>query len=165
MRVQYKVKQSPCNCVFRSVFRVCLARFRECAVSESYAATVSWDYFAAGGRRVMARKKEEYMADFYLIAKRTLGPLELRVLRFYHLLGADWKLCSRRLGMDRGSFFHVVYRLEEKLGKAYAETEPYPLYPISEYFGGTAKPERTTAYVADPVAEREALRVPMLMTA
>src|SRR5947207_2025801 len=49
MRVQYKIKQSPCGCVFRSVFRACLRRFRECAISESYASTVTWDYYAAGG--------------------------------------------------------------------------------------------------------------------
>lgn len=165
MRVQYKIKQSPCSCVFRSVFRVCLRRFRECAISESYTATVSWDYYAAGGRRVMGRKKEEYMADFCLIAQRTLGEFEYRVLRFYFLLGADWKLASRRLGLDRGSFFHVVYRIEEKLGRALAETEPYALFPLNDYFGGAIRPVQTTSFVADPVTEREALRVPMLLIA
>src|SRR5262249_25088732 len=104
MRVQYKFKMSPCSCVFRSVFRTCLRRFRECAVSESYASTVTWDYFPAGGRRVMSRKKEEFMADFSLIAQRTLNEFEQKVLRFYFLLGADWKLCTRRLKVDRGNF-------------------------------------------------------------
>jgi hypothetical protein len=165
MRVQYKIKQSPCSCVFRSVFRVCLRRFRECALSESYASTVSWDYYAAGGRRVVSRKKEEFMADFCLIAKRTLTDLESRVFRYYFLLGADWKLCVRQMKIDRGLFFHTVYRVEEKLGRAFVETEPYALYPLDEYFGPPIRRGPSTAYISDPVAEREALRVPMLMTA
>jgi hypothetical protein len=134
-------------------------------LAESYSATVSWDYFAAGGRRVVSRKKEEYMADFCLIARRTLGELEHRVLRYYFLMGADWKLCSRRMGLDRGSFFHVVYRIEEKLGRAYVETEPYGLFPLDDYFGVATRPARATAFVADPASEREALRVPMLLSA
>jgi hypothetical protein len=165
MRVQYKLKQSPCSCVFRSVFRACLKRFRECAIVESYTATVSWDYYPAGGKRVLARKNEEYMADFCLIARRTLSDLEYRIFRYYFLLGADWKLVMRRMNMDRGSFFHLVYRLEEKLGRAFAETEPYALFPLDEYFGSCTRTGRTTAYIADPVAEREALRVPMLLSA
>src|SRR5262249_7475920 len=90
MRVLYKVKQPPCTCVLRSVFRACLRRFRECAISGSYSATVSWEYFGTGGGRVMSRKKEEYMADFCIIAQRALSELEYRVLRYYFLLGGDW---------------------------------------------------------------------------
>ena len=165
MRVQYKVKQSPCNCVFRSVFRVCLRRFRECAIAESYTATVSWDYYSTGGRRIMSRKKEEYMADFCLIAQRTLSELENKVLRFYFLLGADWKMCARHLRMDRGNFFHLVYRVEEKLGRAYAETQPYALFPLDDYFGPGLRRAPTAAFIADPAREREALRVPMLLSA
>jgi hypothetical protein len=165
MRVQYKVKQSPCGCVFRSVFRICLRRFRECSVTASYTSTVTWDYFAAGGRRVMSRKREEFMADFCLIANRVLNEAENRVLRYYFLLGADWKLCTRRLNIDRGTFFHIVYRVEEKLGRAFAEVEPYPLYPLEDYFGRIVRRGQAKAYISDPVAEREALRVPMLLSA
>ena len=166
MRVQYRVKQSPCGCVLRSVFRTCLRRFRECAVSESLAGTVSWDYFPRGGRRVISRKKEEFMADFYLISRRELNEFESRVLRFYFLLGADWRLCTRRLGVDRGTFFHTVYRIEEKLGRAFAETEPYALFPLSDYFGSYVRHNRaTTAFLPDPSGAKAALRVPMLLSA
>jgi len=165
MRVQYKVKQSPCGCVFRSVFRACLRRFRECAVTESYTSTVTWDYFAAGGRRVLSRKKEEFMADFCLIAQRTLGEFEYRVLRYYFLLGADWGLCARRMKVDRGTFFHMIYRIEEKLGRASVETEPYALFPLDDYFGGATRRAGGTSYIADPAAEREILRIPMLLSA
>jgi len=165
MRVQYKTKQSPCGCVFRSVFRACLRRFRECALSESYASTVTWDYYASGGRRVMSRKKEEFMADFCLIARRILSEFDHRVFRYYFLLGADWRLCSRQLKTDRGTLFHAVYRIEEKLGRAFAETEPYALFPLDDYFGGPIRHLQTRALICDPIAEREALRVPMLLSA
>jgi hypothetical protein len=38
--------------------------------------------------------------------------------------------------MDRGTFFHMIYRIQRKLGRAFRETEPYPLFPMSEYFAG-----------------------------
>ena len=38
--------------------------------------------------------------------------------------------------MDRGTFFHSVYRIEHKLGRVFAELEPYALFPLDEYFGG-----------------------------
>jgi hypothetical protein len=38
--------------------------------------------------------------------------------------------------MDRGSFFHVAYRIQRKLGRAFKEMQPYPLFPLNDYFGG-----------------------------
>ena len=76
------------------------------------------------------------MADFCLVSRRVLDEAEYQVFRFYFLLGGDWRICCTRLRMDRGNFFHAVYRIQQKLGKAFAELEPYPLYPVSEYFGG-----------------------------
>lgn len=74
------------------------------------------------------------MADFCLVSRRELDDFEYRIFRFHHLLGADWRLCCRQLKMERGDFFHAVYRIERKLGKVFAELEPYPLYPLPEYF-------------------------------
>lgn len=84
-------------------------------------------------------KDEEYMADFYLISRRHLTEEEFKIFKFYYLLGADWDLCCRRLKMDRGNFFHAIYRIQEKLGKVFRELKPYPLFPLDEYFGGTKK--------------------------
>lgn len=36
--------------------------------------------------------------------------------------------------MDRGLFFHSIYRIQQKLGKVFRELEPYALYPLDEYF-------------------------------
>ncbi len=41
--------------------------------------------------------------------------------------------------MDRGNFFHAVYRIEQKLGRVFRELEPYSLFPVNEYFHGPSK--------------------------
>jgi hypothetical protein len=73
------------------------------------------------------------------VSKRTLSELEYRIFKFHFLLGADWKLCCRRLRMDRGNFFHAVYRIEQKLGRVFRELEPYSLFPVDDYFHGPSK--------------------------
>ena len=142
-------KEVPCHCVFRGVFRACLNRFRQCVITAGQASTVSLERCEGrGGHRVYSRKREEFMADFSLIAKRTLGEFEYRIFRYHFLLGADWRLCTRQMRLDRGSFFHTVYRIEQRLGRAFAETRPYSLYPLDEYFGGTIQEDHTTQDVA-----------------
>jgi hypothetical protein len=79
------------------------------------------------------------VADFCLVSRRTLDEQQYRLFKFHFLLGADWKLCCRRLNFDRGEFFHEVYRIQQKLGRAFRELEPYALYPLDDYFGGTSK--------------------------
>ncbi|MDQ6678057.1 MAG: hypothetical protein M3Z09_12250 [Acidobacteriota bacterium] len=89
------------------------------------------------GKRIWARKDEDYIADFCLVSKRSLTEFEYRIFRFHFLLGADWRLCCRKLNMERGNFFHAVYRIQQTLGKIYRELEPFALFPLDEYFGGT----------------------------
>jgi hypothetical protein len=103
------------------------------------------------------RKDEEFMADFSLMAKRHLDETEYRIFRFHFILGADWRLCCRRLEMDRGSFFHAVYRIQQTLGRVFRETEPYGLFPVDEYFNGKARGDvdRKTATVI-PFPQRPA---------
>lgn len=130
----------PCNCVFRSVFRACYNRFRACAYQEKHMSRVRLEQVnGSDHRQSWGMKNEEYMADFVLIARKTLDEFEYWLFKYHYLLGADWKLCCRQLKMDRGAFFHSVYRLQQKLGRAYREVEPYPLYPLDEYFGGTVR--------------------------
>jgi hypothetical protein len=77
------------------------------------------------------------MADFVLVSRRTLDECEYSIFKFHFLLAADWRLCCRRLNMDRGIFFHSVYRIEEKLGRVFRELQPYGLFPLDQYFGDT----------------------------
>lgn len=134
---------SPCNCVLRSIFRACYGRFRHCAEKEKYLSRVCLERLPGGQRRfVWGRKDEEYIADFVLVSRRTLSEPEYRVFKFHFLLGADWRLCCRRLNVDRGSFFHTIYRIEQKLGRTFRELEPYSLFPLDEYFGETVRQEQ-----------------------
>jgi hypothetical protein len=74
-----------------------------------------------------------------LVSRRVLNDEESRIFRFHFLLGANWKLCCRQLGMDRGTFFHAVYRIQQRLGRTFLELKPYGLFPLDEYFNGTVR--------------------------
>ena len=129
-----------CNCVLRGIFRICFDRFVRCVTQERHLSRVSLEPQAGRPRTYnWGRKDEEYIADFCLIARRTLDDFEHRLFRYHFLLGADWRLCSRKLGVDRGNFFHAVYRIEQKLGRVFRELEPYALFPLDEYFKGPGR--------------------------
>ena len=129
-------EQHACYCVFRAIFKTCYLRFRECVTMGKYVSTVSLEWTSGPiGKRYYGRKIEEYMADFCCVSRRTLDESQYRLFRYHYLLGADWKLCCRILKMDKGDFFHKVYRIEEILGKVFLELKPYPLFPLYEYFG------------------------------
>jgi hypothetical protein len=84
-------------------------------------------------------KDEEFIADFCLVSRRALSDRDHRIFKYHFLLGADWKLCCRKLKIDRGEFFHEIYRIEQKLGKVYRELKPHALFPVDEYFNGTGR--------------------------
>jgi hypothetical protein len=131
---------APCNCVFRAIFRACYARFRQCASKEKYISRVSLEANPGRQRKsVWGMKNEEYIADFCLISRRTLSEYEYTLFKFHYLLGADWKLCSRKMNLDRGTFFHEAYRIEQKLGRTFRELQPYALFPLDEYFNGSGR--------------------------
>jgi len=135
---------APCHCVLRNIFRACFRKFRAIATEEKHVSAVRLEQTNGTDKRYMwGMKNEEFMADFCLVARRTLDAQEHQIFRFHFLLGADWKLCTRRLKMDRGNFFHAVYRIESKLGRQFREMQPYGLFPLDEYF--------TTGYVNEPV--------------
>jgi hypothetical protein len=140
MRPVLRGTEAPCNCVFRAIFRACYRRFRECVALGTHTNSVTWERCGGpSGYRAYSRKREEYMADFFLVSRRTLEDLENRVFRYHFLLGADWKVCCRKLHIDRGNFFHTVYNIENRLGRVFAELAPYPLYPVAEYFAGSTR--------------------------
>jgi hypothetical protein len=128
-------KAKPCGCVKRQIFRACWREY--CAIQAAIGKHrgVSYDKLGCrGSSRCFGRKNEEYLADFWLIAKRTLRPLEWRVFDAHFLQGLEYSACCKLLDMDRGNFFHAVYRVQEKLGVAFRATKPYSLFPLHEYF-------------------------------
>jgi hypothetical protein len=117
-------------------------------------------------RTVWGRKDEEYIADFCLVSKRYLDESEYRLFRFHFLLGADWRLCCRQLKMEKGIFFHSVYRIQQKLGRAFRELAPYPLFPLDEYFAAVVRKElstdaRNVLRMPPKVMRRRGLRPPL----
>ena len=73
------------------------------------------------------------------MSRRSLDENEYKIFRYHFLLGADWKLCCRKLNIDRGTFFHEVYRIQQKLGRTFRELQPHALFPVDEYFNGTGR--------------------------
>jgi len=148
---------APCNCVLRTIFRTVYAHFRYCSTRERSISRVSLEGNRAGQRRtIWSRKNEEFIADFCLTGRRALNDREYEIFRYHFLLGADWKMCCTRLGMDRGAFFHEVYRIEQRLGRVFRELEPYSLFPVDEYFAGTTREvtARPRLRVGEPVPVR-----------
>ena len=118
LRLARKGVLTPCNCVLRCIFRICYDRFVKCVTQERHVSRISLEPHAGRQRpNTWGRKDEEFIADFSLVSRRTLSEEEYRLFRYHFLLGADWKLCTRKLGIDRGNFFHSVYRIEQKLGR------------------------------------------------
>lgn len=91
------------------------------------------------GRRTYSRKSEEFIADFCLVSRRVLDDADFALFHLHLVMGTDYRLCCQQLGIDRGTFFHRLYRLEQRLGRAFAELQPYPLYPPSDYFGSVER--------------------------
>jgi len=146
--------------VLRAIFRACYARFRYCATKEKHMSRTSAELIPGReGKLVWGRKDEEYVADFCLVSRRHLNDFEYKIFKYHFLLGADWKLCTRKLGIDRGNFFHAVYRIEQKLGRVFRELEPYGLFPIDEYFHGQRKPVQPAARTSQQEGRRTGLRL------
>jgi hypothetical protein len=113
---------------------------------------ISVEYVSGREQRFSwGRKDEEYIADFILVSRRTLDEFENTIFTYHFLLGADWKLCCRRMSIDRGTFFHAVYRIEQALGRVFRELEPYGLFPLDEYFHGSVRAVPAAAVPIRPV--------------
>lgn len=123
-----QMPRSYCGCVYRRAFRDCLQRY----LSRDGQAESSP---RRDGGAVWSWPGAEYRADFELVSARVLAesPELTGVFRRHFLEGAEWTICCASLQMDRGAFFHAVYRIEGRLGRAFLELKPYSLWPRS-YF-------------------------------
>jgi hypothetical protein len=151
---------TPCNCVFRAIFRACLDRYLRSRHKEKRC-RVNMELLGLGQSRTQGRnniwgmKHEEYAADFVLVSRRVLGAdsLQWELFRYHFLLEGDWKICCRKTGLNRGEFFHEVYRIQQKLGRAFRELQPFSLFPLDEYFGGSVSGRKRNVH---PILEVEA---------
>lgn len=132
-----KEESKPCGCVFRAIFRACFARYRHCVEKAGVTSNLTLDHSQGPtGHRLYGRRNEEYLADFELVCRRSLNKEEYDVFHWHFLQGADWKYCIEKIGIDKGAFFHRLYAVQEKLGRVFRELQPYPLFPLDEYFSG-----------------------------
>jgi hypothetical protein len=137
VRKSHNESLTTCKCVYRNIFRICYDRFKVSMRRKESIGRPSLEHTSSANTRMnWVRKHEEYVCDFLLVTKRTLNESEYLIFNYHFLLGADWKLCCRKLKMEKGVFFHALYRIMVKLGKTYADLEPYGLYPVHEYFHG-----------------------------
>jgi hypothetical protein len=154
----------PCNCVLRAIFRACYARFRYCVSKEKFMTKVTLvPCHGKEQKMTYARLDEDYIADFSKVTRRTLDNFDYDIFRYHFLLGANWRLCCRRLKIDRGAYFHALYRLQHKLGRVFRELQPYGLYPISEYFAG--KTERSNLAIMPAPSKRKPVQPPLRKSA
>ncbi len=105
----------------RRIFRSCLARYLECIERPA----------------LRPGKNEEYIADFERVGQRALtDAVEKQIFRLYFVSGVGLETCLDRTGIPLRAFLRGVSRIEEQLGAAFADTRPYPLFPVSNYFSG-----------------------------
>ena len=93
--------------------------------------------------------ERDYHPDLYIAARRILDEFHWKVFKLYFVRAWKWKRCCAKLRCTRGHFFHSVYRVEQFVGRALAEVEPYALYPPDEYFCGTVRKGKAVVYDAD----------------
>lgn len=132
---------SPCGCVFRTIFRKCFYKFLELRDQDRSVSKIQLEVISSMGRKPRgslswSRPHEEFIADFLIISRKALRdyPLERSIFNMHYLEGAFWNRCTEKLKLDRGAFFHSVYRLQQRLGRKYFETLPYALFPLDDYF-------------------------------
>lgn len=161
LRPSRNESKAVCNCVLRSIFRACFERFKTSMARKDSISRPNLQHTASPhGKRSWGRKDEEYVADFLLVTKRTLTEAEYKIFNYHFLLGADWKLCCRKLKMEKGIFFHLLYRMIAKLGRTYADLQPYGLYPLQDYFYGE---QRSPMAQVVPIRKEQSLssKVPL----
>lgn len=162
LRTTRNAQQRVCNCVLRSIFRVCFDRFKTSMQRKESISRPNLEHRSSPhGKMSWGRKDEEYVADFLLVVKRTLTESEYKVFNYHHLLGADWRLCCRKMKLDKGLFFHALYRIQSKLGYRFAEIEPYPLYPLHDYFYGAQRDHSSSRVVTMRPGSNLSERVPL----
>jgi len=145
----------PCRCVLRAIFRACLRRYLLCthtlALGNNHCTLDRYASHPVADRGIYGFKHVEYMADFVRLGDQGLpDSLQRAIFRLHFLRGADHKFCCAQLHLDRGTFFTKVYVIEQQLGRVYAETEPYGLWPLDEYFCGKDGRDRP---LPDPVPQ------------
>ncbi|MGA8030444.1 MAG: hypothetical protein WB992_25155 [Bryobacteraceae bacterium] len=94
-------------------------------------------------------RKQDYVADFCLTARRTLrtSPDLLKLFELRFVYGKDSAQCRQNLHLSSSQLFERISQIEEQLGRVFRELRPHPLFPTDEYF--SFKPGRSESKVVD----------------
>ena len=117
-------RQVPCKCALRNLFRAVLGRYRREQI-RMLDARRSWRRWS---------RSAEFLADVVLSSMTRLSERDAVIFREHFLEGRPWYEVCRRVHLDRGNFFHAVYSIEARLGRLYAELQPFSLFPTDGYF-------------------------------
>lgn len=130
-----------CDCVYRTIFRACLVKFRQCVKADAYTRLVTFERTPRGVDRslIWRRRNEDYCADFQAAGRRVLPPRLYRVFSFYHLLGGSAELVLRRLRISRRTLTDWIAEVELSLGRELAHMQPYSLFPPREYMSPSTR--------------------------
>jgi hypothetical protein len=147
--VHGNAKDAPCDCVCRAVFKAVLDHCR-CLVGQQ-------------GKPTSKRNAENFLADVWLSCKRVLDETEFNIVRWHYLQGADCKACCTRLSLNRGTFWHHCYRIEERMGLYWLQQlKPYSVFPVSSYNHRDVQADiRPLPVRGERSVTRRALRPPM----
>lgn len=144
-----------CSCVGIRCFEIVMNKFRYASAGHHLAPPISIHHFTSGGGRSVGSRlsNEEYCADVFLTAKKTLNSDDFRLFRFRHLLGADVNRCARQLHTTRDAIIQRLEYIESRLGETWRTLKPYSLMP-REYFkaripGGARPCPRPVAHVQE----------------
>jgi hypothetical protein len=125
------LSRSICNCVYREAFRHCFRMFFKLEQEPKFLSRV--DLTRDGPRGSRSTSDGLHNFNFSRPKRRVLRRLlsddqahaeRRRVESFQAPLPGrrDMEMCCQQLKIDRGPFFHAVYRIQNKLGRAYIET-------------------------------------------
>jgi len=145
---------APCQCVLQKIFRVVWNRYKFARLDQRGTPIHNVSGLSKGARRQPGKYAyllEEFIADFELIAARTLTEDEFRMFKRLDSLST-----------------YTRNKLEAKLGRAFRETEPFALFPLDAYFSRPAPGTRTPALpgkvparyqpLVPPLAQRQPLK-------
>jgi hypothetical protein len=132
--IQPGPKPKPCGCALRAVFRDVMARYEEC---DALGAPITTSFETEYGREAVMRfkagrsgrqRRPEFRADVEAAARSALTPEQLAAFRAYHLGRQPWHKCLKLLpfSVGKGRLFHLVYRIEARLGRAFLERGLFP---------------------------------------
>ncbi len=144
-----------CACVWRAIAGAVLG------MAERIDAYPSWH--PLWGPHGCSRPGEEFLADVQA-AQRALERNLQRALALS--LEGDWRYCSKRMGLDRGQWFHELYRARQRFGQECYQRGLYPFgvyfhqpsIPQQQHIAPEQGPRRTVARLSDMLPFRQRSR-------